>query len=171
MRQRSSERQPCLLCELLTVKPNAELLHWTLGAFTSLVIQTVKNLPAMWETWVWYLGWEDPLEKGIWLTTPVFLPGEFHGQRSLAGYNPWGPKELDRTEKLSLSLWEFSVTLNLILIFWYNLLTKNRIAMLLHGGHLWTSSFVHFLSTLIIYKEIDKLIPLGLFVSVQVIYH
>ena len=31
----------------------------------SLVAQTVKNLPAMWETWVWSLGWEDPLEKGM----------------------------------------------------------------------------------------------------------
>jgi len=31
-------------------------------------------------------------------TTPVFLPGESHGQRSLAGYSPWGRKESDRTE-------------------------------------------------------------------------
>ena len=33
--------------------------------WTSLVAQTVKNLPAMWETWVQSLGWEDPLEKGM----------------------------------------------------------------------------------------------------------
>ena len=33
-----------------------------------------------------------------WQPTPVFLPGEFHGQRSLAGYSPWGHKELDTTE-------------------------------------------------------------------------
>ena len=39
-----------------------------------------------------------------WLPTPVFLPGEFHGQRNLAGYNPWGGKESDTTEKLTLSL-------------------------------------------------------------------
>ena len=32
------------------------------------------------------------------LPTPVLLPGEFHGQRSLAGYSPWGHKELDVTE-------------------------------------------------------------------------
>ena len=38
-----------------------------------------------------------------WLPTPVFLPGEFHGQRSLAGYSPWGCKELDMTEELTLS--------------------------------------------------------------------
>ena len=39
-----------------------------------------------------------------WQPTPVFLPGEFHGQRSLAGYSPWGHKESDRTERLILSL-------------------------------------------------------------------
>ena len=33
--------------------------------------------------------------------TPVFLPGEFHGQRSLVGYSPWGYKEVDTTEQLS----------------------------------------------------------------------
>ena len=31
----------------------------------SLVAQTIKNLPAIWETWVQYLGWEDPLEEGM----------------------------------------------------------------------------------------------------------
>ena len=48
----------------------------------------VKNLPAVQETQVWSLGWEDPLETGI-ATTLVFLPGEFHRQRSLASYGPW----------------------------------------------------------------------------------
>ena len=33
-----------------------------------------------------------------WQPVPVFLPGESHGQRSLAGYSPWGRKELDVTE-------------------------------------------------------------------------
>ena len=33
--------------------------------------------------------------------TPVFLPGESHGQRNLAGYSPWGHKESDKTEQLS----------------------------------------------------------------------
>ena len=36
-----------------------------------------------------------------WQPIPVFLPGEFHGQRSLEGCNPWGPKESDMTEKLT----------------------------------------------------------------------
>ena len=43
------------------------------------------------------LGQEDPLEKGM-ATTPVFLPGEFHGQRSLAGYSPWIHTELSMTD-------------------------------------------------------------------------
>ena len=45
---------------------------------TSLVVQLVKNPPAVQKTWVRPLGWEDPLEKGK-ATTPVFWPGEFHG--------------------------------------------------------------------------------------------
>ena len=60
----------------------------------------VKNLPAMWETWVRSLGQEDPLEEGM-ATTPVFLPGESHGQRSLAGYRPSGCKQSDATEPLT----------------------------------------------------------------------
>ena len=64
--------------------------------WSSLVAQTVKNPPAMQETWVPSLGWEDPLDKGM-ATTPVFWPGEFHGQRSLTGYIPWGHKEWDTT--------------------------------------------------------------------------
>ena len=61
--------------------------------WVSLMAQTVKNLHAMWETWVRSLGWEDPLEEGR-ATTPVFLPGKSHGQRSLAGYSPWELKDV-----------------------------------------------------------------------------
>ena len=43
------------------------------------------------------LGREDPLEEDV-QSTPVFLPGEFHGQRSLVGYSPWGHKESGTTE-------------------------------------------------------------------------
>ena len=59
--------------------------------------QTVKLLTAMRETRVRSLGGEDPLEKEI------LLPGKFHGQRSLVGYSPWGHKEVDMTERLTLS--------------------------------------------------------------------
>ena len=75
----------------------------TLSLWASLVTQMVKNLPAMWETQVWSLDQEDPLKKGM-ATYSVFLSGEFHGQKSLAGYNPWGHKESDLTERLTLSL-------------------------------------------------------------------
>ena len=51
----------------------------------------VKNLPAKQETWVWSLGREDPWRRK-WPPAPVVLPGESHGQRSLAGYSPWGHK-------------------------------------------------------------------------------
>ena len=46
-----------------------------------------------------FLSGEDPLEKGIWHPTPVFLSGESHGQRSLVGYSPWGHKELGTIEQ------------------------------------------------------------------------
>ena len=125
-------------------------------SWASLVAQLIKNPPAVWESWVRSLGWEDPLVKGTathsnilpwrmpwttvakswtwlsdfeknncitkmsfpggarvkehkrcrryrfslwggqipqrkeWLPTPVFSPGESHGQRSLMGYSPWG---------------------------------------------------------------------------------
>ena len=46
--------------------------------------------------WVWKIPW-----RRIWQPTPVFLPGKFHGQRSLEGYSPWGCKESDMTEQWS----------------------------------------------------------------------
>ena len=46
----------------------------------------------------------DPLKEGR-QPTPVFFPGESHGQRILAGYSPWGHKELDMTEGLSRTQW------------------------------------------------------------------
>ena len=59
----------------------------------------VKNLPAMWETWVRSLGWEDPLEEGM-VTHSSILAWRMntHGQRSLEGYSLWGRKESDMTE-------------------------------------------------------------------------
>ena len=65
---------------------NAQKLIFML---TSLVAQMVKNLPAIQETSVWSLGQEYPLENAR-QPTPVFLPGESHGQRRLVSYSPWG---------------------------------------------------------------------------------
>ena len=56
----------------------------------SLVTQLVKNLSAIQETQVQSLAGEDTPgkipQRRIWKPTPVFLPGEFHGQRRLVGY-------------------------------------------------------------------------------------
>ena len=74
----------------------------------------VKNLPAMqeaicsagdplqcrrlrFEPWVGKIPW-----RRAWQLTPVFLLGKFHGEKNLVGYSPWGSKELDTTEGLSM---------------------------------------------------------------------
>ena len=61
------------------------------------MVQEVKNLPANagdeFNPWVGKIPW-----RRAWQPTPVFLPEESHGQRSLAGYSPRGHKELDTTE-------------------------------------------------------------------------
>ena len=68
--------------------------------WASWVAQMVKNLPQCrrpgFDPWVRKIPW-----RRAWQLTPVFLPGEFHGQRSLGGYSPRGHKELDRTERLT----------------------------------------------------------------------
>ena len=60
----------------------------------------VKNPPACgrlgFDPWVGKIPW-----RRAWQPTPVFLPGESNGQRSLAGYSLWGHKESDTTERLS----------------------------------------------------------------------
>ena len=64
--------------------------------------QTMKNLPAVQETWVRSLGWKDPLESTGNPLQYSCLKNP-RGQRSLAGYSPWGCKESDTTERLSLT--------------------------------------------------------------------
>ena len=82
--------------------------------------KTVRNIYCLSQGFPWWLSWyriclqcrrprfhpwakKIPWRKG-WLSTPVFLPGDFHGQRSLVGYSPWGHKEPDMTEQLTLAL-------------------------------------------------------------------
>ena len=86
------ERRPCARTARKFVKRSLRFDIYTLRA--SLVAQLVKNLPAMPETWVRSLGWEDPLEKGKAIPTPVFWPGEFHGL-----YSPWGRKQSAMPER------------------------------------------------------------------------
>ena len=67
----------------------------------------VKNLPANagdagdsgFCSWVGKIPW-----RRKWQSTPAFMPGKFHGQRSLVGYGPWGCKESDTTERLRHSV-------------------------------------------------------------------
>ena len=64
---------------------------------------------------VTHSSWEDPWRRE-WQPTPVFLPGEFHGRRSLEGYSLWGHKESDMTEQLVLSHFHwFKCTINIII--------------------------------------------------------
>ena len=59
-----------------------------------------KNLSAMRKTWV--EPWVEKFPwRRKWQPTPIFLPGESHGQRSLEGYSSWGRKQLDTTERLT----------------------------------------------------------------------
>ena len=58
--------------------------------------QSRRNKRCGYSRWVGKIPW-----KKAWPPTPVFLPGESHGQRSLAGYSPWGRKESDMTEVTS----------------------------------------------------------------------
>ena len=67
-------------------------------SWASLVAQLVKNPLEMWETWVQYLGWEDPLEKGT-ATHSNILAWRIPWTVRI----PWGRKELDMTERLSLT--------------------------------------------------------------------
>ena len=93
----------------MNTSPPKSGLNWKIFANTycrfgaSLVAQLVNNPPAMQETLVKSLGWENPLTpcRRAWQPTPVFLSGESHGHRSLVAYSPWGHKESDTTKWLS----------------------------------------------------------------------
>ena len=91
---------------LVSVILLSQALAWSFFFFfwpqASLVPQNEKNLPVMQENPVWSLGKEVPWRRE-WLPTPVFLPAEFHGQRSLEGYSPWGHKESDTAKWLTLT--------------------------------------------------------------------
>ena len=97
---------PTLVIFYLLVPPEYKLynfrelgLFWTLspGLWASPVAPTVTYPRAVQETWVPALGREDP-QRREWQPIPVFLPADFHGQRSLAGHRPWGCNESDTTQ-------------------------------------------------------------------------
>ena len=89
------------LIQTLTQKLSLLELVPPLEAFQ--VALVVKKLPAnAGDIETWFNSWVKKIPwKRAWQRTPVFLPGEFHGQRSLAGYSPRDHKELDITEQLT----------------------------------------------------------------------
>ena len=87
------------------VNESQESMHLRSGLqplWASLIAQMVKNLPVTQETLVQSLGQKDTLEKEV-ETHSSILAWEIHGQRNLMGYSPWGHKELDMTEQVTLS--------------------------------------------------------------------
>ena len=81
-------------------------------------LSKVKNPPTLWESWVWSLGWEDPLEEGRSTHSSIlaeyWILAEFlenpHGQRRRVGSSAWGHKESHTTERLSISInWHIEV--------------------------------------------------------------
>ena len=73
-------------------------MHLLLGFRQPRICLEYRRL--MFSLWVVKIPW-----RREWLPTPVLLPGESHGQRSLAGYSPWGCKEFDTTEELMCLFW------------------------------------------------------------------
>ena len=82
------------ICPESIIAPSFLLSNSFPLSWASLVVQLVRNPPAVWGTCVGKIPWRR--ER---LPTPVFWPGEFHGR-----YSPWGRKESDMTEWLSCSL-------------------------------------------------------------------
>ena len=122
---------------------------YILFPWAPVVTPTVKHLPAMQETWVQSLGWEDPLEKGMANHSSILQPGELHRQRSLAGYSPWGHKESGTTERLSLShVWALFITklFNLQMYHKYFLLVCYLLA-----------KFSMIFKSLILYNQLSKI--------------
>ena len=77
-------------------------LIWVKGFPGGLVVESACQCKRRrFDPWVRKIPW-----RRKWHLTPVFLPGKSHGQRSLAGYSPWGSKESDTTEQLNNNMGE-----------------------------------------------------------------
>ena len=87
-------------CRLKSTLQSFSFVFLCIFSFCS-IHQIIKNLPAIcgrsgFNSWVGKMPW-----RSKWQPTPVFLPGEFYGQRSLVGYSPWGRKQSDMTGRLN----------------------------------------------------------------------
>ena len=83
------KEKPCIV--LIKAKKSVGLPRWLSGKKFSCQCGRLKR--HWFSPWVGEIPWSRK-----WQPTPVFLPGKFHGQRSLVGYSPWGRKESDMTE-------------------------------------------------------------------------
>ena len=77
--------------------PEETVVHWNFVGSKNPPANAEDAKRHEFDPWVRKLPWSRE-----WPPTPVFLPGKFHGQRSLAGCSPWGHKESDTTEQLSI---------------------------------------------------------------------
>ena len=103
-----------------------------------LVSQLVKNLPALWETWLWSLGWEEPLEKGKATHSSILA------WRIPCTVQSRGHKELDTTERLSLSLyppkaWFFCCYFHRIIK-----VKRMKVDLIFHGSLFWPQVLKYF---------------------------
>ena len=90
------------LCDFMNYStPGFPILH-CLPQFASLLAQLVKNLPAVQKTWIRSLGWKDSLEKGM-ATHSSSRAWKIPWTEKPAGYSPWGHKEPDTNEQLTLT--------------------------------------------------------------------
>ena len=70
-------------------------------SWAPLVVQSIKNLPAVWETWVRSLGGDDLLEEGMAANSSILAQKSPQGQRTPVACSPRGRKESDMIERLS----------------------------------------------------------------------
>ena len=89
--QTRGEGGPCVLCFTCAALTG----DFPGGSAVRIRLQRRRRRRHRWDSWVRKIPW-----RREWQPTPVFLPGKFHGQRSLVGYSPWGGKELDMTEAI-----------------------------------------------------------------------
>ena len=72
--------------------------QWSSRPFDSVQLPTFKKAEGTPNVHGYKIAFKRPFWRRKWQPTPVLLPGKSHGQRSLAGYSPWGRKEPDMTE-------------------------------------------------------------------------
>ena len=72
-------------------------------------MQKTQGTGVGFDTWVGKIPW-----RRKWQSTPVFLPGKSHGQRTLLVYSPWCSKVLEMTERLSAHTWEYQQSFQLV---------------------------------------------------------